>query len=245
MRTSTLRASIAAAVLLGARPANRDVANHSAPAPFELPAPTGPFAVGTTTWRLTDPSRQETFTDRSEPRNVEVLDLVSDDRRAVARSRLTCARGWPRCERSRASFGAPETTFDTLEHVRTHAQLDAPPVATAAGCRCWFLLMGIPAFRAPTRRFWRIWPATATPSCSIVHPFEASAATLADGRVVRMLDTSGSFLKPIADVFNEWGPEDETMASVAKNTDEARATPAAARISWRTSEDPFRAAALG
>ena len=26
-------------------------------------------------------------------------------------------------------FRAPETTFDTLEHVRTHAQLDAPPVA--------------------------------------------------------------------------------------------------------------------
>ena len=39
----------------------------------ELPAPTGPHAVGTTTWRLTDKARQETFGEGGGFRQVEVL----------------------------------------------------------------------------------------------------------------------------------------------------------------------------
>ena len=39
---------------------------------FDLPAPTGPYPVGTTTWRVTDPARKETFTATGEPRQVEV-----------------------------------------------------------------------------------------------------------------------------------------------------------------------------
>ena len=44
-----------------------------APAPVELPTPTGRFPVGTTSWRLTDSSRQETFTGSGEFRQVEVI----------------------------------------------------------------------------------------------------------------------------------------------------------------------------
>ncbi len=43
------------------------------PAAFELPSPTGPYAVGTTAWRVTDRSRRETFTGSGEFRQVEVL----------------------------------------------------------------------------------------------------------------------------------------------------------------------------
>jgi hypothetical protein len=43
-----------------------------APAAFELPPPTGRYAVGTTAWRLTDSSRLETFTTSGEFRQVEV-----------------------------------------------------------------------------------------------------------------------------------------------------------------------------
>src|SRR5262245_17113226 len=42
------------------------------PPPFELPKPTGRFAVGTTSWRLRDPVRRESFAD-GDPRAVEVL----------------------------------------------------------------------------------------------------------------------------------------------------------------------------
>src|SRR5215813_11589696 len=41
--------------------------------PFELPAPTGQYAVATTTWRLTDNARRESFKDSAESRQVEVL----------------------------------------------------------------------------------------------------------------------------------------------------------------------------
>src|SRR5439155_16930473 len=43
------------------------------PAPFELPAPTGPYPVGTTTWRQTDKSRREPIAANSDFRSVEVL----------------------------------------------------------------------------------------------------------------------------------------------------------------------------
>lgn len=43
------------------------------PAPFELPAPTGRYPIGTTSWRLTDRSRPETFAGPGEFRQVEVI----------------------------------------------------------------------------------------------------------------------------------------------------------------------------
>ena len=55
---------------------------------------------------------------------------------------------------------------------------------------------------------------------SIVHPYEATAATLADGRVVSLLDEAGTPRQAIRDVFGEWGREDETMAAVTRATDE-------------------------
>jgi len=54
---------------------------------------------------------------------------------------------------------------------------------------------------------------------SIVHPYEATAATLSNQRVVSMLDATGALLPPIREVFGEWGPEDETMAAVTRATD--------------------------
>jgi pimeloyl-ACP methyl ester carboxylesterase len=56
---------------------------------------------------------------------------------------------------------------------------------------------------------------------SVVHPYEATAATLAGGRVVSMLDSAGEPLPAIREVFGEWGPEDSTMAAVTRTTDEA------------------------
>ena len=47
-------------------------AQPAAPAAFELPTPTGRFAVGTASWRLTDRSRPETFAP-GEFRQVEVI----------------------------------------------------------------------------------------------------------------------------------------------------------------------------
>src|SRR5206468_740989 len=49
------------------------VAVLQAQAIFELPAPTGRDGVGTTSWRVTDPIRPETFAGPGVKRQVEVL----------------------------------------------------------------------------------------------------------------------------------------------------------------------------
>src|SRR5258706_15756028 len=83
-----------------------------APAAFELPSPTGRYAVGTTSWRLTDASRQETFTGSSELRNVEVLAWypAAAPRRGPLAPYLR--EGLPEVRTFATLFGAPETAFD-------------------------------------------------------------------------------------------------------------------------------------
>jgi predicted dienelactone hydrolase len=157
------------------------------PAPFELPAPTGRFAVGTTTWRLTDPLRQEAFTDRSEPRNVEVLIWYPTTARG-AQVAPYLREGLAEARTFASLFRAPETTFDALEHVRTHAQLDAPPVADGRRLPVLVFSHGYTSVPSAHTALLEDLASHGYAVLSIVHPFEASAATLADGRVVRMLE---------------------------------------------------------
>ena len=56
----TLMTVLAIAALAGLRRAD-PVPQTGASGAVELPAPTGPYPVATTTWRLTDPARKETF----------------------------------------------------------------------------------------------------------------------------------------------------------------------------------------
>jgi predicted dienelactone hydrolase len=207
----------ATAVTIGA------VAVHSGvdgPAPFELPAPTGRHAVGTTAWRVTDSSRRETFTASGEFRQVEVIAWYP----AAARRRtITPApylrEGLAEVRTFARLFGAPETAFDGLENVRTHAELDAP---VAAG-RFPVLVFshgytGIPsAYTALLEDL----ASHGYVAFSVVHPYEATAATLADGRIASMLDSAGALLPPIRAVFDEWGPEDKTMTAVTSAVDDA------------------------
>lgn len=101
-------------------------------AAFELPPPTGRYRVGTTTWRLTDNSRKETFTGSNVFRQVEVLAWypeVAPRRGAVA---PYLREGLPEVRSFAALLREPETTFDDLADVRTHAHRDALPAATPA-----------------------------------------------------------------------------------------------------------------
>src|ERR1700674_3596856 len=91
-----------------------------APAAVELPSPTGRYSVGTTSWRLTDRSRPETFSTSGAFRQVEVLawyPAVAPRRGRLApylREGVVEVRGFAKL------FGA-EAAFDGLESVRTHA----------------------------------------------------------------------------------------------------------------------------
>lgn len=190
-------------------------------AAFELQPPTGQYAVGTTAWRLTDRSRRETFTGSGEFRQVEVLAWypAAAPRRGGLAPYLR--EGLAEVQSFATLFGVPKTAFDELEGVRTHAELDA---ALAAMPRKFPVLVFSHGYTGIPSAYTALAEDLASHGyavLSIVHPYEATAATLADGRVVTLLAKSGKLLPGIQEVFGEWGPEDETMAAVTRAADAA------------------------
>ena len=51
---------------------------------------------------------------------------------------------------------------------------------------------------------------------SIIHPYEATGAKLADGTAITFLDETGTMHQGIMEVLNEWGPEDGTMTKITE-----------------------------
>src|SRR5262245_21557903 len=182
-------------------------------APFELPAPTGRYAVGTTVWRLTDNSRPDPFSPAGGPRQVEVLAWYpampkqGAERAPYLREGLAEVRAFAR------GFGA-ETAYDTLAAVRTHAQTDADVVTSPAKLPVLAFSHGYTGIPSAYTALLEDLASHGYAVLSVVHPYEASAATLPDGRVVTMLDESGRPAAPLAEVFAEWRTEDQTMTAV-------------------------------
>ena len=192
----------------------------AAPNGFDLPSPTGPYAVGTTTWRLTDASRRETFSASGEYRNVEVLAWypAAGPRRGEPAPYLR--EGLPEVRAFATLFRVPDTTFDALQNVRTHAELDAAPAAAPRKFPVLIFSLGYTGIPSAYTALLEDLASHGYAVLSIVHPYESTAATLSDGRVVSLLDTDGKLRRGIQEVFAEWGPEDETMASVTRASDD-------------------------
>jgi len=190
--------------------------SHAQSAPFELPAPTGPFAVGTTTWRLVDTSRPETLGAPGESRNVEVHAWYP----AAAAPRSEPAaylRGGVAEVRTFATlFRAPETSFDALALVRTHATFDAPTVTEPRKLPVLVFSVGFTGIASYATALLEDLASHGYVVLNVVHPYEVTGATLADGRVVTLLDDTGAPRQAIRDVFAEWGLEDETMAAITR-----------------------------
>jgi len=189
------------------------------PSAFELPAPGGPYPVGTTSWRLTDASRQETFATTGEPRQVEVIAWypAAGSRRGALAPYLR--EGLAEVRAFASVLRAPRAVFDGLENVRTHAEIDAPPRVAPRKLPLLLFGHGYTAIPSAYTALLEDLASHGYAVLSVVHPYEAAAATLADGRVVSMLTPAGTLLPPIADVLGEWRAEDETMAAVT-NTDD-------------------------
>jgi predicted dienelactone hydrolase len=212
MTTARLAGTLVLAATLAA-------ARLGATAPFELPPPTGTYPVGTTTWRLTDRSRKETLAGTGGFRSVEVLAWYpgAPRRGAVApylREGVAEVRPFAKL------FGASETAFDSLADVQTHAELDAAP---AAAPQTFPLLVFSHGYTGVPSSYTALLEELASRGyvvLSIVHPYEATAATLTDGRVVSMNDADGKLVPGVQGVFAEWGAEDETMAAVTRAASE-------------------------
>lgn len=193
------------------------------PPSFELPRPTGRFAIGTTSWHVTDAARPETFAEPGVSREVEVFawyPASASGRRAPApylRDGLQEVQGFA------SLLGTSVNMWDGLADVKTHARIDAAPES---------------AERRPVLVFSHGYgglPSAGTSLVedlashgfivlSIVHPYESAAAKLADGRFVSFLKDAGTLRQGYLDVVGEWAKEDKIMASVtqASGDDEQR-----------------------
>jgi predicted dienelactone hydrolase len=207
-------AAVVAAALLVVAPFHV-APTQAAPSPvFQLPAPTGRYAIGTTTWRVIDASRAETFGAPGEYRNVEVFAWYPAAAGSGSPPAPYLREGLVEVRAYTKLLRVAEDTFDAFARVRTHATVDA---ALAASPRRLPVLVfsggftGIPSYATAlleelASRGYIV--------LNIVHPYELTAATLADGRVVSMLDTAGAPRPAIREVFDEWRTEDATVAAV-------------------------------
>ena len=192
---------------------------NTAPAGFELPVPGGRYPVGTTSWHLTDRSRPETFADPGAFREVEVIawypatagggTIAPYLREGVAEVRPFAKL-----------FGA-ESAFDKLESVRTHAELDARPAATARRLPVLVFSHGYTGLPSSYTALLEDLASHGYAVLSVVHPYESTASTLDGGRVVSMNGSDGKYNQEIQNVLGEWGAEDETMAKVTRSADPA------------------------
>jgi fermentation-respiration switch protein FrsA (DUF1100 family) len=187
--------------------------------PFELPAPTGRYPVATTSWRLTDRSRAETFAAPGAFRQVEVLAWYpASRRRAVPAPYLR--EGLPEVRAFAKLFGV-ETAFDRVKDVRTHADLDGPPAASPKKFPILIFSHGYTGIPSSYTALLEDLASHGYAVLSVVHPYEASEATLENGHVVSIRDNDGKFPQGVQDVLAEWGAEDATMAAVTRTADDA------------------------
>jgi len=232
-----------AAATLGSLPLRGAQSTAAGPAPFELPAPTGTYPVGTTTWRLTDSARRETLDGSGAPRSVEVFAWYpaapAGGRRApYLREGLAEVRTFAKM------IGAAEGVWDGLANVQTHAVLDAMPALSLQKFPVLVFSHGYTGVPSAYTALLEDMASHGYAVLSIVHPYEATAATLADGRVVSLLDGSGKPVAGVGEVFAEWRTEDATAEAVTKTSDEAEKARmwAAAGNMWIAANQPGKAA---
>lgn len=208
------RRSLMLSLLLGA------AALAQTPAAFELPRPTGPSSIGTTSWVVTDESRDEPFAPGTK-RQVRVVAWYPVAAGAAG-ERAPYLRETGAEVQSFASLIRQPGAFDALLSSKGHGLTDAAP---APGGRFPVLVFshGYTAIPSSYTTLLEDLASHGYAVLSLVHPYEATAAALADGRVVTFLDDRGQMRQGIRDVLAEWGPEDETMAKVtAATTDEEK-----------------------
>ena len=185
-----------------------------AQAMFEIPALTGREAIGTTSWRVTDAARPETFAGPGVQRQVEVLAWYPSAARAGGAAAPYLREGLSEVQDFAGLVSAPRTVWDRLADVRTHATLDADPLGGATKFPVLVFSHGYGSLPSAHAALLEDLASHGYAVLSIVHPYESLAATLQDGRVVSLLDEKGMPRQGYFEVVKEWEKEDETMAAV-------------------------------
>ncbi|HVR95306.1 MAG TPA: hypothetical protein VMW27_01740 [Thermoanaerobaculia bacterium] len=106
------------------------------------------------------------------------------------------------------------TPLGSLTGVRTHALLDAPPVESPKKLPVLVFSHGFSGSPSSYTALLEDLASHGYAVLSVVHPYEAAAATLADGRVISLFDETGQPGPAFGSVIAEWEHENETMAKV-------------------------------
>jgi predicted dienelactone hydrolase len=214
MKLTTVRSFALFILVCLAASAQAQPAPEPNPEKIELPAPTGPYKIGTTSWRVTDAARPETFAAAGMARQVEVLAWypAAPDSSGKPAPYLREGLGElpPRLR----------TSFSSLSDLKTHAILDAPPAKEPKTFPVLVFSHGFGGIPSSYTALIEDLASHGYAVLSIVHPYEAMAATLADGQVISMFDEAGKPRPAFNDVIAEWEREDEIMASVTREAKE-------------------------
>ena len=184
-----------------------------------LPPPQGPLPIGRTQWIVTDAGRIEPF-DASHRRQIEIVAWYPaevDAREAPAAYLLDGADE----VRNFASLFGNTALFDDVAMLATHAKQDAPPRPGRGRLPLLLFSHGYTSVPSSSTALLEDLASHGYVVLSIVHPYEATVSTVADGTVVSMLDGAGKFRQPIQDVFSEWKTEDAVLNQVTSASNDA------------------------
>ncbi|MFV0132049.1 alpha/beta hydrolase family protein [Streptomyces sp. HMX87] len=178
--------SLACLCLVAVGPA----ASWALPEP-ELPAPSGPFAVGTSVVQWTDADRPEEATADAEDRRTVVVPLWYPARKTTADARSAVYLG--RTEREAgivsdalASYvGVPGFLLDGLSRTRTHAVVDAPVAEGGGRFPVVLFSPGLDAVRTQNTAWAEELAGRGYVVAALDHPYDSAAVVLADGRTIR------------------------------------------------------------
>ncbi len=178
-----------------------------------LPPPEGPFAVGRTRFIITDTGRPEAF-DPERRRGIDVAVWYPAVDAARQMPRAAYLLSGPEEVRSFASLFGNRGLLDDIVETPTHAAADAEPRGDGRPFPLLFFSHGYTGSASASTSLLEDLASHGYVVVSIAHPFEATAATLGDGRVVSMLGDDGKFRPATQAVFDEWKEEDATLARV-------------------------------
>jgi len=181
----------------------------------QLPAPTGPHPVGTTTLSVTD-TRRGSSADGSDPPRV-IMVHAWYPASAPGPTRAPYLRDTPAmAELRRLNPGLAGRLV--VDGVSTHATVDAPVASTAGGIPVLIFSHGYLALPSDYTALMEDLASHGYAIFSITHPYETAATSIGGGKVALgfgprgLNDVTGAVIK-------EWHDEDSVSAAVTSATD--------------------------
>jgi predicted dienelactone hydrolase len=111
--------------------------------------------------------------------------------------------------------------YNGLQFVRTHAVLDAAPAPTPSRFPVIVFSHGYTGLPSSHTALMEDLASLGWAVLHVVHPYESTAAKLADSTVVLFTDEKNAMRPQIVAVMDEWGPEGGTMEKVVNAPDDA------------------------